>query len=539
MFKILSSQSKSITGAAIIIAGATLVNKFVGIARDRTIAHYFGAGPVTDAYYAAFKIPDLIYNLLVVGALTAGFIPIFTKLYYDRAENKNSAWKMANNVFNILGLALMSLCAIGIISAPWISHLIAPGFEGDSSKLVTMFSRVLFISPIFLGASMVMGGILQSLRQFVLYSIAPIFYNLGIIAGAVFIVPLVGPIGLAFGVVLGAFLHFITQFFGAWQSGFRWQWVLDFKDQSAIQVGKLMIPRSLGLAISQIQTIITTVFATLLATGSVAAYTFADNLHYVPIGIIGISFAMAIFPVLSLNVAQKNTVEFKKNLSSGLRQIFFLIVPLAIIFLLLRAQIVRVVLGSGAFDWNATINTADALAFFSFNMIAGSLIPLLARAFFALSDTKTPLFSGFLGSIVGITSAYFLMQSMGVAGLALASVFGGAVNILLLFILLRKKIGGFGNEYLVPTIYKVAIAGMGMGITIQYLKKPLAGIFNQDYFFGIFGQGLVAGLAGLFIYLIICYILRLQELTQVMSSLQRKWLKTRNLQTTEMIETKE
>ncbi|MBU1613163.1 murein biosynthesis integral membrane protein MurJ, partial [Patescibacteria group bacterium] len=342
MLKILSSQSRTITGAAIIIAGATLINKFVGIARDRTIAHYFGAGPVTDAYYAAFKIPDLIYNLLVVGALTAGFIPIFTKLFYA-GENKNPAWKMANNILNILGLALLFFCAIGIAAAPWISRLIAPGFLAENMPLVVSFSRILFLSPIFLGASMVMGGVLQSLRQFVLYSIAPIFYNLGIIFGAVVIVPFVGPIGLAIGVVLGAFMHFILQFFGAWHAGYRWRWVLNFKDKAALEVGRLMVPRSLGLAVSQTHTIITTVLASLLPIGSVAAYSFADNLHYVPIGIIGVSFAMAIFPVLSLNVAQNNLGDFKKNLSAGIRQIIFLITPCIIIFLLLRAQIVRVV----------------------------------------------------------------------------------------------------------------------------------------------------------------------------------------------------
>ncbi|MFH2018911.1 MAG: murein biosynthesis integral membrane protein MurJ [bacterium] len=538
MLKILSSQSRTITGAAIIIAGATLINKFVGIARDRTIAHYFGAGPVTDAYYAAFKIPDLIYNLLVVGALTAGFIPIFTKLFYA-GENKNPAWKMANNILNILGLALLFFCAIGIAAAPWISRLIAPGFLAENMPLVVSFSRILFLSPIFLGASMVMGGVLQSLRQFVLYSIAPIFYNLGIIFGAVVIVPFVGPIGLAIGVVLGAFMHFILQFFGAWHAGYRWRWVLNFKDKAALEVGRLMVPRSLGLAVSQTHTIITTVLASLLPIGSVAAYSFADNLHYVPIGIIGVSFAMAIFPVLSLNVAQNNLGDFKKNLSAGIRQIIFLITPCIIIFLLLRAQIVRVVFGSGAFDWTATITTANALAFFALGMLADSLIPLLARAFFALSDTKTPLFTGLLGSLASIISAFLLMRPLGVAGLALAGVVGGAVALSLLTIFMRKKIGSFADENIIPTIYKIAIAGLGMAAMVQIMKYPLAKIFDQNYFWGIFGQGFIAGLAGLSIYAILCYIMKLQELSQIMSSLRKKWLRLRNVQSTEIIETKE
>ena len=535
MLKILNSQSRTITGAAIIIAGATLVNKFVGIARDRTIAHYFGTGPVTDAYYAAFKIPDLIYNLLVVGALTAGFIPIFTKLFYA-GEEKKPAWRMANNVFNILGVAMAFFCLAGIAGAPWVSHLIAPGFSPDNMNLVITFSRILFLSPIFLGASMVMGGILQSLRQFVLYSVAPIFYNLGIIFGAAVIVPYVGPIGLALGVVLGALLHFALQFFGAWHSGYRWHWIFNLKDRETRIVGKLMVPRTLGLAVSQSQTIITTILASLLSVGSVATLNFADNLHYVPTSIIGISFAMAIFPVLSLNIAQNNFEDFKKNLSSGIRQVIFLIVPCAVIFLLLRAQIVRVVLGSGAFNWTATINTADALAFFTLSMLADSLIPLLARAFFALSDTKTPLITGLIGSLTTIVGAILLMRPLGVAGLALADAVGGTIGLMLLLFFIRKKIGSFATENIVGAMYKIAVAALGMAVVVQAMKYPLAKIFNQDYFWGIFGQGLFAGLAGLLIYAILCYILKLQELNQIASSLHRRWLRLRNVQTTEIIE---
>lgn len=528
MLKILNTQSQSITGAALIIAGATLINKFVGIARDRTIAHYFGAGPITDAYYAAFKIPDLIYNLLVVGALTAGFIPVFTKLF-NRGEDKTPAWKMASNVINIIGLSLIILSGLGIIYATPLSALIAPGFSSENFKLVADFTRVMFLSPILLGLSMVVGGILQSLRRFVLYSIAPIFYNVGIIIGAVFFVPIFGPIGLAWGVVLGAFLHFIIQLIGAWHAGYRWQFVFDLKDANTRLIGKLMIPRTLGLAVSNLNLIVTTILASLLPAGSVAAYSFADNLQWVPIGIIGVSFSLAVFPVLSAAGANNDKEKFARNLISTARQILFFIIPISVIFLLLRAQIVRVILGSGAFNWTATINTADALAFFALGLFAQSLIPLFARAFYALSNTKTPFIIGIIASACNIAASLLLMKKYQVAGLALAASLGAIINFGLLAIFLKKKIDNFEADGTLSALYKIFGAAICMGVVIQILKYPLAKLFNQDYFWGIFGQGAVAGCAGLAIYAILCYILKLDEMNIFIQSLRRKWLKIRNV----------
>ncbi len=538
MLKLLNSQSKSITGAALIIAGATLINKFVGILRDRTIAHYFGAGPVTDAYYAAFKIPDLVYGLLVVGALTAGFIPTFIKLF-NKGEDKSPAWKLTNNVINILGVCLAALCGLGMIFAAPAAKLIAPGFADDGLRMVAVFTRVMFLSPFILGLSMALGGVLQSLRRFVLYSIAPIFYNLGIIAGAVWLTPLWGPTGLAWGVALGAFLHLLIQLYGAWQAGWRWQWSFSPSDPDTRLIGRLMLPRTLGLAVSNVNTIVITMLASLLPAGAVASYNFADNLQWVPIGVIGISFALAVFPILSAAATENDKEKFIKNLAGTGRQILFLVIPVSIIFLLLRAQIVRVVLGSGAFNWTATINTANALAFFSLGLFAQALIPLLARAFFALSDTKTPFMVGVASGLVNIAAAWFLMKELGVAGLALAASLGAVVNCALLAVLLKRAIGHLEGAKLLAAIYRISAAGLLMGVTIQTLKYPLAKILNQDYFWGIFGQGAIAGLAGLGIYGIVCYILKLEEMNLFINSLRRKWLKWRNVQTTELLEAKE
>jgi putative peptidoglycan lipid II flippase len=534
--KLFNSQSKSITSAALIISIATLVSRLMGLARDRIFAHYFSAGPVMDAYYAAFKIPDLIYNLLIIGALSAGFIPTFTKLF-NQGEDKTEAWKLANNILNITAIALCLVSVCGIIFAHTFAPIIAPGFNAQSQDLVSSLTRVMFGSTVLLGLSMVIGGILQSLRTFFLYSLAPIFYNLGIILGATILVPLLGTIGLAWGVVLGAGMHLGLQVYSAYRNGYRWQWHFNLADSHTKLVGKLMVPRTLGLAISQLNLVIITILASLLPVGSVTIFNFANNLQAVPVGIIGIPFALAVFPLLSSAAAKNDTDDFIKNLSSTIRQILFLIIPFAIIILLLRAQPVRVIYGTGKFDWSATIQTADTLAFFALSLFAQALIPVLARAFYALSNTKTPFIIGIISELTSIIAALLLMKPLGVAGLALAFSIGSFLNMLLLFVSLKNTLQTIDGERILSSTYKIVIAAIPMALTIQYIKTPLAYIFNQDYFFGILGQGVTAAVAGLAIYIVICYLLKVPEFMQIKNTVSSRFFKPKNLPTDESIET--
>ncbi len=533
--KIFNNESKTITGAAIIIAGATLVSRIIGLIRDRIFAHYFGAGNVMDAYYTAFKIPDLVYSLLILGALSAGFIPVFTKIFY---HNKSQAWKLANNIVNIAGVALVIVCTLGIIFANKLAPLIAPGFDKESLLLVIKFSRIMFLSPLLLGISMIMGGVLQSLRQFLTYSIAPIFYNLGIIFGTVVLTKYFDEMGLALGVVLGALIHLIIQTTGAYFSGYRWRPVFDLHDKNTILIGLLMIPRTLGLAVSQINIVILTILATLLPIGSVSVYNYANNLQGVAVGIIGIPFALAIFPVLSKASAKKDYKTFINTVAQTTKKILFLIFPATVIILFLRAQIVRVILGSGEFGWSATVNTADTLAFFALSLFAQSLIPLFARAFYSLEDTKTPFVIALISELVTIIFAMIFMRQLGVSGLALAVSIGAILNITLLVATLKETLGSLNLENIFSSFYKIAIASIVMAVVVQLSKYPLAKIFNQQYFWGILGQGLIAGLLGIATYALICYLLKLEEFNDFVHSFNKNILKIKNIKTTESIDIK-
>lgn len=526
--KLLNKQSHTITGAAIIIGAASFVSRIIGMVRDRLFAHYFGAGDITDAYYAAFKIPDLVYNLLVVGALSAGFIPTFVELLH---KDKKEAWRITNAIINILGLLLIIICTFLIIFTPQLTHVLVPGFEGKKFEMTVMLSRIMFISPVLLGISSILSGVLQSFKAFLVYSLTPILYNLGIIIGVVIFVPLFGLQGLAYGVVLGALLHLLIQIPSFIHHGFHYQMLFLWRNAYVRKIGILMIPRMFGMAARQINFLAITIIASTLSSGSIAIFSFADNLQSVPSGIIGISFGIAIFPTLAQFAAQKDITKMSEQIAHTVKQIMFLIIPCTIIFLLLRAQIVRVVLGTGEFDWEATILTARALAFFSISLFAQALIPLLARSFYALQDTWTPFIIGITTSIINVLVALYISDTYGIIGLIASYSFSMILQVVLLWIFLRRKLKTLHESDIVITLLKISIAAFLMALVVQGLKYPLAYIVDMQKLWGILIQGATSGTIGLLIYGFVSSQLKLREMKVLQESLKKKWLKFRGVGT--------
>lgn len=525
--RLINNQSKTITGAALVLGAASFVSKIIAIFRDRIFASQFGAGDALDAYYAAFRIPDLVYNLLIIGALSAGFIPVFTKLL---VKDKNEAWRVTSSIINILGILLVIICGLLFIFTPQLMQLIVPGFSGEKLATTILLTRIMFVSPILLGLSGIVSGVLQSFKSFFIYSLTPIMYNLGIIIGAIFFVPLWGIKGLAIGVILGACLHLLIQIPTLIGHGFRYHFILNLKNTHVREIGWLMIPRTLGLAAQQINWLVITILASTLAAGSLTVFNFANNLQYFPVGIIGISFALAAFPTMSKLVAENRTDEMTKQLISATKQILFFIVPLTIIFLLLRAQIVRVVLGSGKFDWDATILTMNTMAFFSVSLFAQCLIPLLARAFYALHNTWLPFVIGLASALINIGTAIYLKDIMGVLGLALAFSIAMTIQVALLWFMLRTKLKNLKSAPVVNSLYKICLAGVAMIIVIQTLKDHTPNFINMEKFWGVLSQSAITGIIGLLVYGGICYLLKLEEMHHLQKSMERKWLKLANIQ---------
>lgn len=527
--RLFNGEINSITMAAVLIGGSSLVSRFLGIFRDRILAGQFGAGDNLDIYYAAFRIPDLIFNLLILGALSAGFIPIFTSLVRGPVakvrsmfgDDHKEAWELTSDVLNILAVGLLILCGLGVIFAPQIMKLITPGFSQEKIALTAALSRIMFLSPIFLGISSIFGGVLQSFKRFFVYSLSPIFYNIGIIIGALFLTPSLGIYGLAWGVVLGAAAHMLVQIPALIQLGFKYRFSFNLKSPKVIKIWLMMVPRTLSLAISQLNLLVVTIIASTLSAGSLSIFNLANNLQSFPVGIFGISFAIAAFPAMSASAFDKKNLV--KDISGTTRQILFFIIPATIILLALRAQIIRVILGTGRFDWQDTLLTVDTLGFFSLSLFAQAIIPLLVRAFYARHDSKTPFFIGLAVASVNIFLSIWLSGRLGVAGLALAFSISSIINLILLWLWLNLEIGRLDEMKIFISTVKFSLAALAGGIAVQGVKLVIGLNIDMTRLWGVLTQGLVAGLSGIFIYLLVCRILKSEELFSFWSALKRRW----------------
>lgn len=524
--RLFSGQINNITIAAMLVAFSSTISRLLGLFRDRILASEFGAGDFLDVYLAAFRIPDLIFNLLVLGALSAGFIPILTSVIKDqKCNHKNKdcnkeAWYLVNNILNILGFTLIILSLLGIFFAPILMKVIVPGYIGEKRALTIALTRIMFLSPMFLGISGVFGGILQSFKRFFVYSLAPILYNVGIIIGAVYFVPIWGIYGLAYGVVLGAFLHMFVQIPTVFFLGYRYKLFFNTRDKNIRKIGRMMIPRTLSLAISQVNLLVITTIASTLASGALVVFNFANNLQSFPIGIFGISFAIAAFPTLS-KVAKDNE-RLVENFSAVFRRILFFIVPSTVLLLTLRIQMTRVIYGAGEFDWEATKATAGTLGYFSLSLFAQASIPLLVRVFYARHDSKTPFVVGFFSAVLNVVLSFYFSHKFGVAGLALAFSLASIFNFSFLWILLRVKIGDLDETHILFSAIKFAAAALACGFVAQSTKIILGKFVDMERFWGVFTQGFVAGVLGLVTYFIFCSLFRSEEFFSFWSSFRRK-----------------
>lgn len=524
--RIFNHQSKTVFSAAVILGAASLVSRILGLIRESIFAAKFGAGDVMDIYNAAFLLPDLVYNLLVLGALSAGFIPVFSS--YLQKNRDFEAWYLANGLLNMIVISTVIIGGFLALLAPWLTPLTVPGFGPEKTALTINLSRLMFLSSVFLAASAVFGDILQSFKKFFVYSLAPIFYNFGIIFGALVLADFWGAYGLGAGVILGAILHMLLQALAAVSSGFRYGWVWDFYHSGIRRIGRLMVPRVLSLAAGQLDLIIMTVIGSTLVSGSIAIFTFAYNLQSLPWGVIGVSFSLAVFPVLSQSSAKKDWPDFLRNFSGAFRQILFLIIPLSVLLLVLRTQIVQAVFGHGFFGLSqfsprAVVLTSQSLFYFSLGLFALGLNPLLWRAFFSLENSKTPLLIGFIASSVNVAGSLILIRYLSVAGLALAFALASLVRTGLAWIFLKKEVRKFfalsqekeilDERRIFLSLVKIISAGLSAGLAAYGTLFLIAPLLNLETFLGIFIQGLAAGLAGLLVYVLLAFLLRMPEMT--------------------------
>src|SRR3989344_1442722 len=430
--------------ASALIGVLTIVGKLVGLWRDRVLAGQFGASAELDVYYAAFRIPDLVFNLLILGATSSAIVPIFIE-YYQR--DKASAWRTIQNFLNIMVVGVAFLSVIVLVLAQPIASWIGPGFESAQVATLANLMRIMLVSTLVFAVSTVLGSVLHALQRFLVYALASVFYSLGIIAGAVFLVPLFerwgynGIYGLGVGVVLGALLHLLIQLPVALREGFRFGRLFDISDYAFKRMITLMIPRTLALGAYNIGLTIVTGITSLLGSGSITIINLATNLQFVPVSVVGISLATAIFPQLSSDATTKDTAEFKRKLNYALKITLFLTAIIAVSVFVFRELIVDIIFRVGSFSETDRAVTASVLGIFMFSVMAQSLIHIITRAYYAFQNTKTPFLVAIFSIVLNVWLSYALglQLGMGVKGIAIATVVAYNINFILLYVLFKRR----------------------------------------------------------------------------------------------------
>jgi|GEM_PF-79825 putative peptidoglycan lipid II flippase len=407
--RFISSETRGMHQAAYILAAFSLASQLLGLLRDRLLASAFGAGHTLDLYYAAFRVPDLIFATIASLFSIYALLPILSRF---ESEREGLMVKFLRDVVGIFFLGMTVVAGIAFLCAPLIAPFIAPGLSDPASRAdLILLVRILLLQPIFLGASNTIAALTQLRHRFILYSISPLLYNLSIIFGAIVLYPHFGIQGLGWGVVLGALLHMGVQLPYFLQerpaSGLSFSRVLS----GVREVLMLSVPRTLALASTQISLLALVAIASLLAPGSIAVFMFAYNLQSVPLTIIGVSYAVAAFPTLARLHARGARDEFLRYIEAALRHVVFWTIPATVFVVVLRAQIVRVILGAGQFDWDATRLTAAALALFVLSLGAQSLTLIIARAYYAIGDTRKPFYFGCADILVSILSGLALLAA--------------------------------------------------------------------------------------------------------------------------------
>ncbi len=528
---------------AFLLAFASVGAKVLAIFRDRLLASIFGAGKTLDIYYASFRLPDFLYT---VGLFLVSVTAVIPFLLEKKKVSDEASHSFMNSVFSVFFVFIIFLVAVSFFAVPYITGIIAPGFSVADKNTLIMFTRVLLLSPLLLGLSNLVSSVIQSFRRFLAYALSGVVYNVGIILGLVVLYPVFGLAGIVWGVAVGAAFHLLVQVPSLVSLGYFPRFTTNFRLNEVKKLMLLSLPRTLGLTLNQIVLTIITAVASFLAVGSIAVFNLALNLQTIPLGIIALSYSVAAFPSLASNFIKKEKDKFIFSVVLSFRHILFWLLPFAVLFIVLRAQIVRVVLGAGAFTWTDTRLTAAALALFALSLFAQGLILLLVRAFYAAGKTKIPLIVNIISSLSIIVFSFiflFLFKNVsffagffekilrvenvdGVSMLMLPLAYsvGTVINFFLLFMFFEKSFGSI-TGFVEKNLWQVSLTSVAVGFVAYGLLNVFDSVFNISTFLGIFMQGFFSGILALAAGFLLLKYLKNNELIEIVSSLRQKFKK--------------
>lgn len=541
--KVLNHRTKSSTSAGLVLAGASLLSALLGLIRNRLIAG--GFDPIErDIYFAALRVPSFITTVLIMGAISIAVVPLFRE-YSQRSEKEG--WLFLSAVMNQLPLFLAIISSLLIIFAPQVVAVITPGFAAAVQAEIVWLMRIMLLTPMILGLSTAISGTLQCFDRFLVSSLAPVFHNLGVIIGIVILVPWMGLIGLAWGMVLGAIMHLTIQLpsFFSLRAGqpptFAWRHV------GLKRLLALATPRSLTVIFGQINLLVVTAIASMLAIGSISVYNLAGDFSQALTRLVGVSFSAAIFPTMALAFARRDKLKLLKDFVSSFRQILFLIIPGSILFFLLRAHLVRIVLGTGKFSWEDTRLTAACLGLFCLGIFAQALVTLVSRTFSAIQDNKTPAWVALCAVLLNVVLIFTFISLLGqpgwfqeglgsfmkiqdiadirIVGLPLAFSLSNIFQLILLTLVLRKRWSMPFIKNLTGFFLKTALASLVMGVLVYASLYLMAPQVDMQRVVGLVTQVSVALAVALASYLLVSYRLNRVEVVKFFKAIRQEFKK--------------
>ena len=512
---LLLKRQSNILSAAFVIMATIILSQVLGLIRQRLLVAIFGASDTLGVYLASTKLPDFLFQLIIAGALSSAFIPVFSD-YLVKGKEKEGH-KLASTLLFVSLLIFVFFSLILFIFAREFSSLIAPGFSGEQLNLMANLTRVIIFGEALFIIGSFLSAILQSYNHFFIPGFASALYNLGIILGIIFLSPFVGIYSAAYGVILGALIFVLMQIPFVKKLGFSFIpsiSIASIKSSGVMDVFKLIWPRTLSITIFQIGTIITVTLVSFLQSPgrSYVIFDYAQTLAFAPVVLFGQAIAQAAFPILS---KEKDKLEdFKATFITSFNQMLYLVLPFSVLFIVLRIPVVRLIYGAAQFDWQATVLTGRTLAFFSISIFAQSLSYLISRGFYALHDTKTPLVIGTISTttMILIGVLFVFVYHLGVEGIAFAFSIASILNFLIMFIFLDIKTKGFDKIPLIKTVTKIFLASaftaFALYIPIKLLDQL---VFDTTKTINLIILTGISSFAGLSLYLFLTWLFDVKE----------------------------
>lgn len=509
----MSKGGRQVAKAATLVMALFVVSRVLGLVRQMVIGTLFGTSGDLDAYVAAARIPEMIFLVVAGGALGSAFIPAFTD--HLAREDRTGAWRLASAVVNLALIVLTFAAGLMAVFAPLLARtVIAPGFDLPQQALTASLLRLMLISSVIFGASGIVMGALNAHQHFLLPALASSVYNLSIIGGAALLGPRMGVRGMAVGVVVGAALHLLIQVPGLLRHGARYVPTLGLDDPSVREVGRLMAPRVLGTAVTQLNFVVNINLASRMGEGAVSAIYYAWLLLMLPLGVFAQAVGTAAFPTFAEQVARGERAEMRGTLAATLRAVFSLSLPATVGLLVLGRPLVGLLFERGAFEASSTEAVAWALAFYALGLVGHAGLEIVARAFYALHDTFTPVWVGGLAMGLNVALSLTLPGLFGVAGrppyagLALANSVSTLLELVVLMVLIRRRMGGLEGRRTLVAFAKSGLAALVMGVVLLVWQAMLPGAGALV----LGGGGVVLGTA---VYMGAALLLRVEELRTV------------------------